>query len=69
MRPDDINAKHGNPVWKCVTCRAESGLQWWNGLSVAVCQKQECSSKFADMCKAQEEAETAFQEYCRQHYG
>lgn len=44
MTPDQINAKHGKPSWRCNSCRAENGLMWWQGLSVAVCRDNpECS--------------------------
>lgn len=44
MTPDQINEKHGKPSWRCNTCRATSGLKWWNGLSVAVCSgNPDCS--------------------------
>jgi len=39
MNPDEINALHGKPVWRCVTCKAENGLHWWHGVSAAVCPK------------------------------
>ena len=37
MTPSQINAKHGKPMWRCNTCGSIERLEWWNGLSVAVC--------------------------------
>lgn len=42
MSPDAINAKHGEPVYRCRVCRVATGLQWFNGTSCPVCSKQEC---------------------------
>lgn len=69
MSPDQINAKHGKPSWRCVTCRAESGLHWWRGMSVAVCSKPVCSKAFGDKCRRQEEEQDAFDNHVREHYG
>lgn len=69
MSPDEINTKHGNAVWKCVTCRAESGLHWWHGLSVAVCNNEACGAAFGEKCRAQEEEQAAYEEHCREYWG
>lgn len=68
MSPDQINEKHGKPSWRCNSCGATSGLEWWNGLSVAVCRgKPECrrieSEKYAVAVAAMEEAEAADREW------
>lgn len=43
MSPDKANAKFGRVVWRCNSCGATENLEWWNGLSVAVCiGKEEC---------------------------
>lgn len=69
MTPDQINEKHGKPVWKCFGCQAESGLHWWNGLSVAVCRKTECHNAYRDFISAEIEAAKAFDSYVREYYG
>lgn len=67
MSPDAINREHGNPVWKCFGCRAESGLHWWNGLSVAVCAKVECHNAYRDFISAEIEREREYEAYVREH--
>lgn len=67
MSPNEINTKHGSPVWTCVTCRAETGLHWWNGLSVAVCGTAACAERFSAMCKAQADEQEAYEDHCREH--
>lgn len=65
MSPDQINAKHGKASWRCNSCGATSGLEWWNGLSVAVCRgKPECrrieSEKYA-VAIAEQGAQAAYE--------
>jgi hypothetical protein len=69
MSPEAINAEFGKPVWKCVTCKAETGLHWWNGLSVAMCSRPECSKAFGEKCKAQADAQDAYEAHCREVMG
>lgn len=69
MSPDQINAEHGQPLWTCVTCKVTSGLHWWNGLSVAVCDRAECSKAFNDKCVEREAAEAAYQAHVREVWG
>jgi hypothetical protein len=69
MSPNQINREHGKPVWKCWHCRAESGLHWWNGLSVAVCDNKECSDACTQFINDEAEREQAYQDYVRETYG
>lgn len=68
MSPDAINAQFGKPVWTCYTCKAETGLHWWNGLSVAVCiNKPECGAAYSrDLSKSVQE-EQDFQDYVKEN--
>jgi hypothetical protein len=69
MSPDQINAQHRAPVWKCWTCKAESNLEWWNGLSVAVCYgNQKCRKGYSDFLVDQAAAEEAYQAHIRENY-
>lgn len=70
MSPDAINREHGKPSWRCWHCKAESGLKWWNGLSVAVCvDKPECGQAYSKCLSDEIAAEEAFQAYCRENWG
>ena len=67
MSPDEINRQHGKPTWRCYGCKAESGLHWWNGLSVAVCDKQECHNKYRDDISREIQAQQDFEDYVREN--
>jgi len=66
--PDDINKIHGKPVWKCFGCRAESGLHWHNGWSVAMCRKPECASSYTELITQQQEQQDIMDAIYREHY-
>lgn len=68
MSPDQINQQHGKPVWTCFGCKAESGLHWWNGLSVAVCRdKPECGKAYGSFIADEAAKEQAYQEYVKEN--
>ena len=68
MTPDQINEKHGKPSWRCNTCKAESNLEWWNGLSVAVCRgKPECRKAESDKFAASVAEQEAYEAQCREY--
>lgn len=67
--PDQINKAAGQAVWKCWGCKAESGLHWWNGLSVAVCSDPDCSSAYSRYTARQAEEDAAFEAYRSELYG
>ena len=69
MSPEAINKKHGKVTWKCWGCRAETGLHWHRGWSVAMCSDSACAAAYNDMCKRQEDAEAAYLEHCKEIYG
>ncbi|UZZ64559.1 hypothetical protein [Curvibacter phage PCA1] len=69
LSPEGINRKHGKPVWVCWGCKTDKGLHWYNGWSVAVCQKPECSKAYSDMCQQQIAEQESFDAYCREYYG
>lgn len=70
MTPDEINQKHGKPTWRCWHCRAESGLEWWRGMSVAVCERNsECSAAFSAFAAAKQAEQDAWEESCREWWG
>lgn len=66
MSPDEINKQFGKPVWRCFGCKAETGLHWWNGLSVAVCNKIECHNAYRDFISEEIQRERRFEDYCRE---
>lgn len=53
LSPEGINRSHGKATWKCWGCKAETGLHWHNGWSVAMCNKPECAKAYTDMCSEQ----------------
>lgn len=67
--PDQANAEIGRSAWKCWGCKAESGLHWWNGLSVAVCNRPECSKAYCDFLTAQVQEQERFDAYVREYMG
>jgi hypothetical protein len=67
VSPDAINREHGKPVWTCYGCKAEAGLHWWNGLSVAVCDKPECHAKYRDDLSREIQAERDYEDYIREN--
>lgn len=69
LSPEGINKSLGYAAWKCWGCKAETGLHWHYGLSVAMCRKPECAKGFNDMCAAQEAAEEAYSDHCKEIYG
>ena len=69
MTPDEINKKHNDVSWRCFGCKAESGLHWWNGLSVAVCDKTECSQAYVELISNQIQEQRSFDAYIEEHYG
>ena len=69
MTPDQINAKHGAPVWRCFGCRAETGLHWHHGLSVAVCENPACAEKYDALIEQQLAEEANYREYVESIYG
>ncbi len=69
LSPEDINRKHGKPTWTCWGCKAETGLHWHNGWSVAMCENPECAAAFDAMCHAQEESAKAVRAYTKEYYG
>ena len=70
LSPDGINKSHGKPTWKCWGCKAETGLHWHFGLSVAVCGKPECAQAYNEMCARELAAQEAFDAYAKeQGYG
>jgi hypothetical protein len=68
VTPDQINAEHGKASWRCWGCKAESGLHWWNGLSVAVCNKPECSKAYSDFLAAEVAAQEALEAHAREYW-
>jgi hypothetical protein len=69
LSPEGINKSLGYAAWKCVGCKAEMGLHWHNGWSVAMCRKPECAKGFNNKCAAEVAAEEAYLEYCKEIYG
>ena len=70
MSPDAINQKHGQPTWRCYHCKAESGLEWWNGLSVAVCHaKPTCGRAYAEFISGEMAAEQSYRDHVEEEYG
>ncbi|CAM8627472.1 hypothetical protein MCEMSHM24_02726 [Comamonadaceae bacterium] len=67
LSPEGINREHGKPTWTCWKCKAETGLHWHLGLSVAVCSKPECANAYNDMCAAQIAEQEEFDAYCREN--
>lgn len=68
MSPDQINIEHGRPSWTCWKCKADRGLTWWNGLSVAVCTKTpECGKAYSEFLSEEIAKEEAFQQYVREN--
>jgi hypothetical protein len=68
VSPDEINKEWGRPVWTCFHCKAESNLEWWNGLSVAVCRrKPECGQAYSALISRQVAEEEAYQDYAAQY--
>lgn len=47
LSPDQINAQHSDPVYRCRVCRAATGLHWFNGTSCPVCDKPSCNAALA----------------------
>lgn len=69
LSPEGINRKHGKPAWLCWGCKAETGLHWHNGWSVAMCRKQECAKSYNEMCRLQVEAQEAYDAHAEEIYG
>ena len=67
LSPEEINRKHGKPTWTCWSCKAETGLHWHNGWSVAVCSKPECAKAYNDRCARQIADAEAFEQYCKEN--
>lgn len=68
MTPDQINREHGKPVWTCYACKATTGLEWWNGLSVAVCSGNDaCRKKYSDFLSREIQAEKDFEDYVQEN--
>lgn len=68
ISPEGINRAHGSPIWRCWGCKAETGLHWHNGWSVAMCNIPECAKAYNDMCEEQVAAQEAFYSYCKEHF-
>ena len=69
MSPEEINAKHGKPTWRCWGCKTETGLHWHHGWSVAVCDKPECGQAYDAVVAKQVAEEEAYREYVESIYG
>jgi hypothetical protein len=69
LSPEGINRTHGRPVWRCWGCKAETGLHWHNGWSVAMCRNPECAKAYDAMCADQVASEEAYLAHVREHYG
>jgi hypothetical protein len=69
LSPEGINLAHGKPTWRCWGCKAETGLHWYHGWSVAMCDKPECAKGYNAMCREQEEAQDYFDARYREIYG
>lgn len=69
LSPEGINRDHGKAVWVCWGCKAETGLHWHNGWSVAMCQKPECAKGFDELVAYQEAQEAAYQAHIAEYYG
>ena len=67
LSPEGINRAHGGPVWRCWGCKAETGLHWHNGWSVAMCRNPECAKGYNEMCARQVAAEEYSEEYAREN--
>lgn len=67
MSPDAINKAHGKPVWQCWGCKVDSGLHWWNGLSVAVCQRPECGEAYSAFLSESIQEQQDFDDYVREN--
>lgn len=65
LSPEGINRTHGKATWKCWGCKAETGLHWHHGWSVAMCDKPQCAKGYDEMCRSQEESAAAYEDYCR----
>jgi hypothetical protein len=69
LSPEAINREHGHASWKCWGCKAETGLHWHNGWSVAMCRKPECAAGYNEMCKQQIEHEEEMAALYKETYG
>lgn len=69
LSPEGINKTHGRAVWTCWGCKAETGLHWHNGWSVAMCSNPACASAYTAMCRAQELDQEAQDAHARELYG
>lgn len=67
LSPEGINRSHGKPTWRCWGCKAEKGLHWHNGWSVAMCHRPECAKGYNDMVREQVEAEERMDQYAREN--
>lgn len=63
LSPEGINRSHGKATWKCWGCKAETGLHWHNGWSVAMCDNPECAKRYDEMCRHELEAAAAEEDY------
>ena len=69
LSPEGINRTHGKPTWRCWGCKAETGLHWHYGLSVAMCNNPECGKAYNEMCRQQVEAQESYEAYCIEVFG
>jgi hypothetical protein len=68
--PHEIrDQKTNQPLYRCVTCRADKGLFWWNGTSVPMCHKPECRTAWNERCAREQAAEDSYNEYGRELHG
>ena len=69
LSPEGINREHGKPTWTCWKCKAETGLHWHNGWSVAMCYRPECGAEYNAMIKRQEDDHESYLAAGRELYG
>lgn len=69
LSPEGINKAHGKATWVCWGCKAEVGLHWHRGWSVAMCRRPECAKGYDDMCAAQEAERESFEGYVAEVMG
>lgn len=69
MTPKQINDLHGKSVWTCVRCQTVDNLQWWNGLSVAICDNPKCNDDWNRISAEDREQQDAYEAYAKEIYG
>lgn len=69
MTPEQVNKEIGRAAWKCWGCKAETGLHWHHGWSVAMCNTPECENAYDEMCAKQVAEAESFEAHCKEYFG